>query len=103
LRVARHARRGALVQTIPAVLEDIRALPEACFYFADENLLFHDPVNRRYTLSMLEQLGAQRPRKLFFPGRLPVHGDAADGAVRAPAAPGRMRPNFILCSVCGVR
>jgi radical SAM superfamily enzyme YgiQ (UPF0313 family) len=51
---------------IPAVLEDIRALPEACFYFADENLLFHDPVNRRYTLSMLEQLAAQRPRKLFF-------------------------------------
>jgi radical SAM superfamily enzyme YgiQ (UPF0313 family) len=61
-----HAGTEFVFRPVAEVLEDIATLAYPCFFFADENLLFPDPVNRDYRMELFSQLVAARNRRISF-------------------------------------
>ncbi|NCC50527.1 MAG: hypothetical protein EOM20_04850, partial [Spartobacteria bacterium] len=70
------------------VIADIQGMPFPCFYFADENLLFHDARNHDYRNTLLKRMIEERIRKVFFLAAYPfmlrdLSGEDLDLLVRA--------------------
>lgn len=65
--VVPHCNGSSVIyKPVDDVIEDIRAMPFPCFYFADENLLFADAANTAYRNELLDRLTEARLRKVFF-------------------------------------
>ncbi len=61
-----HAGREVVLRPIPEVLEDIAGLRFPCFFFADENLLFPDRVNRAYRRELFSKMAEAGNRRSSF-------------------------------------
>ena len=61
-----HAGSRIVLRPIAEVLEDIKTMPFPCFFFADENLLFPDPVNRAYRVELFSRMAEAGNRRISF-------------------------------------